>query len=163
MKDVEKSVSEHDTYKTTYHACLDQILSVKQELSRLSDPAGGKEEAKKKLDKLKVKYHSKSFFKKNQFLKINANSFAQSNVFVQKRHEMAVSKSSPLELGANALYTAQIFLNAGISHDKKIKIGPSVDKECFGRLHALYMGFGLKTRLDGHFVCRLSLLENRLY
>ncbi len=54
VKDVEKSVTEHDTYKTTYHTCLDQILSLKQELSRLSDPAGGKDEAKKKLDKLKV-------------------------------------------------------------------------------------------------------------
>ena len=47
---------EHEAYKETYHECMDKITAVKQDLNKLSDLAGGKEEVKKKLNKLKVTF-----------------------------------------------------------------------------------------------------------
>ena len=56
MDNVQKAVIEHEAYKDTYHQCMDKITAVKQGLNQLSDFAGGREEVKKKLDKLKVTF-----------------------------------------------------------------------------------------------------------
>ncbi len=54
IDDVQKSVIEHESYKETYHQCMDKATAVKQNLHQLADLSGGMDEVKKKLEKLKV-------------------------------------------------------------------------------------------------------------
>ncbi len=54
IDNVQKAVIEHESYKETYHQCMDKITAVKQDLNQLSDMSGSREKVKEKLEKLKV-------------------------------------------------------------------------------------------------------------